>query len=152
MRVNTSQREQYGATVHLFIGMGCNPCKITSMPLIFTIDLRTIYRGLDNLFLFKSVSFSTAKPKLLHVELWSWFILLSDHAFHIVHSFIPRPKVPVNVLYLENMLVVFLRTFKRRRPPTIVFSSFGHYLHSSASLRAEAFPSGNSFGIYSYFL
>jgi hypothetical protein len=36
------------------------------MPLIFTIDLQTIYRGLDGLFLFKSVSFSTAKPKLLH--------------------------------------------------------------------------------------
>jgi hypothetical protein len=30
-----------------------------------------------------------------------------------VYNFIPRPKVPVNVLYLENMLVVFLRTFER---------------------------------------
>jgi hypothetical protein len=28
----------------------------------------------------------------------------------------PRPKVPVNVSYMENMLVVFLRTFERRRP------------------------------------
>jgi hypothetical protein len=25
----------------------------------------------------------------------------------------------VNVLYLKNMLVVFLRTFRRRRPPTV---------------------------------
>jgi hypothetical protein len=33
---------------------------------MFTIDLRTIYRGLDSLFLFKSVSFSAAKPKLLY--------------------------------------------------------------------------------------
>jgi hypothetical protein len=66
MRVNISQCEQYGVTVHLFIGTRCSLCKITSMPLIFTIDIRTIYRGLDNLFLFKSVSFSTAKPKLLH--------------------------------------------------------------------------------------
>jgi hypothetical protein len=66
VRVNTSQREQYGVTVHLFIGTGRSLCEITSMPLIFTIDLRTIYRGLDSLFLFKSVSFSTAKPKLLH--------------------------------------------------------------------------------------
>jgi hypothetical protein len=40
VRVNTSQREQYGATVHLFIGTGRNLCKITSMPLIFTVDLK----------------------------------------------------------------------------------------------------------------
>jgi hypothetical protein len=66
VQVNTSQREQYGVTVHLFIGTGCNLCKITSMPFIFTVDLRTIYRGLDSLFLFKSVSFSAAKPKLFY--------------------------------------------------------------------------------------
>jgi hypothetical protein len=63
-RVNTSQREQYGGIVHLFIGTGHNLCKITFMPFMFTIDLRTIYRGLDNLFLFKSVSFSATVPKL----------------------------------------------------------------------------------------
>jgi hypothetical protein len=56
-RVNTSQREQYGGTVHLFIGTGRSLCKITFMPFMFTIDLRTIYRGLDSLFLFKSVPF-----------------------------------------------------------------------------------------------
>jgi hypothetical protein len=66
VRVKTSQREQYGVTVHLFIGTVHSLCKITSMPLIFTIDLRTIYRGLDSLFLFKSISFSIAKSKLLH--------------------------------------------------------------------------------------
>jgi hypothetical protein len=31
---------------------------------MFTIDLRTIYRGLDSLFLFKSVPFSVAESKL----------------------------------------------------------------------------------------
>jgi hypothetical protein len=66
MRVNKSQCERYSVTVHLFIGTGRSPCKITFMPFMFTIDLRTIYRGLDSLFLFKSVSFSAAKPKLLH--------------------------------------------------------------------------------------
>jgi hypothetical protein len=64
--VITSQREQYGATVHLFIGTGRSLCKITSKPSTFVIDLRIIYRGLDSLFPFKSVSFSTVKPKLLH--------------------------------------------------------------------------------------
>jgi hypothetical protein len=63
-RVNTSQREQYGGTVHLFIGTRRNLCEITFMPFMFTIDLRTIYRGLDSLFPFKSVPFSAAEPKL----------------------------------------------------------------------------------------
>jgi hypothetical protein len=63
-RVNTSPREQYRGTVHLFIGTRRSLCKITFMPFMFTIDLRTIYRGLDSLFLFKSVSFFAAESKL----------------------------------------------------------------------------------------
>jgi hypothetical protein len=63
-RVNTSQREQYGGAIHLFIGTGRSLCKITFMPFMFTIDLRIIYRGLDSLFLFKSVPFSATEPKL----------------------------------------------------------------------------------------
>jgi hypothetical protein len=43
VRVNTSQREQYSATIHLFIGTGRSLCKITSKPLTFVIDLRIIY-------------------------------------------------------------------------------------------------------------
>jgi hypothetical protein len=66
VRVNTSQREQYGVTVHLFIDTGRSLCRITSMPFMFTIDLGTIYRGLDSLFLFKSVSFSAAEPKVIY--------------------------------------------------------------------------------------
>jgi hypothetical protein len=53
--VNTSQREQYGGTVHLFIGTGHNPDKITFMPLITNHDYDTNYQGLCSLFLFKSV-------------------------------------------------------------------------------------------------
>jgi hypothetical protein len=66
VRVYTGQGEQYDVTVHLFIGTGRSLCRITLMPLAFTIDLGIIYRGLDNLFPFKSVSFSIAKPKLFH--------------------------------------------------------------------------------------
>jgi hypothetical protein len=33
-----SQREQYGDTVHLFIGTGRSPCKITPMPFTFAND------------------------------------------------------------------------------------------------------------------
>jgi hypothetical protein len=64
-RANTSQREQYGGTVHLFIGTERSLCKITFMSFMFTIDLRTIYRGLDSIFLFKSVPFSVTELKLL---------------------------------------------------------------------------------------
>jgi hypothetical protein len=63
-RMNTSQREQYEGIVHLFIGTGRSLCEITFMSFMFTIDLRTIYRGLDSLFLFKSVPFSATEPKL----------------------------------------------------------------------------------------
>jgi hypothetical protein len=52
-----SQREQYRSTVHLFIGTGRSPCKITSRPFAFDNNSIVIYRGLDSLFLFKSVSF-----------------------------------------------------------------------------------------------
>jgi hypothetical protein len=41
-QVNTSQREQYRGTVHLFIGTWQSLCKITFMPFMFTTDLRTI--------------------------------------------------------------------------------------------------------------
>ena len=34
-----SQREQYESTVHLFIGMGRSPCKITLMPFTFVMTL-----------------------------------------------------------------------------------------------------------------
>jgi hypothetical protein len=51
-----SQREQYGNNVHLFIGTGRSPCKITSRPFAFDNNSIVIYLGLDSLFLFKSVS------------------------------------------------------------------------------------------------
>jgi hypothetical protein len=53
--VNTNQHEQYGVTVHLFIGMGHSLDKITFMPLITNHDYDTNYQGLYSLFLFQSV-------------------------------------------------------------------------------------------------
>jgi hypothetical protein len=52
----TMQHEQYRGTVHLFIGMGRSPDKITSVSLITNYDHNTDYQGLYSLFLFKSVS------------------------------------------------------------------------------------------------
>jgi hypothetical protein len=59
-----SQREQYGSTVHLFIGTRRSPCKITPMPFIFANNSIIIYQGLNSIFPFKSVLFSVITPKL----------------------------------------------------------------------------------------
>jgi hypothetical protein len=53
--VTTNQREQYGVTVHLFIGTGRSPGEITFMSLTFTINHKASYRGLSGLFSFKLV-------------------------------------------------------------------------------------------------
>jgi hypothetical protein len=59
-----SQREQYGGTVHIFIDTGYNPYKITYMPFTFDGNSIVIYRGLNGLFIFKSVPLSAIMPKL----------------------------------------------------------------------------------------
>jgi hypothetical protein len=46
-----------GGTVHLFIGTGHSPCKITSMPFTFANDFKVVHWGLNSLFPFKSVLF-----------------------------------------------------------------------------------------------
>jgi hypothetical protein len=116
-RASTSQREQYGGTIHLFIGTGRSLCEITFMPFMFTIDLRTICRGLDSLFLLKSVPFSATESKLPCVQLRRWFNLRSDPAFHIVCSFIPSLKVPVHILCLENIVNHVFEDLQKTKAP-----------------------------------
>jgi hypothetical protein len=41
----SSPCEQYGSTVHLFIGTGRSPCKITPMPFTFANNSIVIHRG-----------------------------------------------------------------------------------------------------------
>jgi hypothetical protein len=43
-RAITMQREQYGVTVHLFIGTGRSPDKITFMSLTFTVNHKASYQ------------------------------------------------------------------------------------------------------------
>jgi hypothetical protein len=42
VRMNTTQREQYRGTVHLFIGTGRNPVKITFMSLMTSYNMTQI--------------------------------------------------------------------------------------------------------------
>jgi hypothetical protein len=55
-------------TVHLFIGTGRSPCKITSRPFAFANNSIVIHRSVDSLFPFKSVSFflSSCRSSLAH--------------------------------------------------------------------------------------
>ena len=130
-RAITIQREQYGVTVHLFIGAGRSPDKITFMSLTFTVNLKVICQGLSSLFPFKSVSYST------------FIIMLSRSSFSYsfdVHSSYLRVVFPYHVYlrlkaksscnslyYTKNILVTFLRTFERGRPPTIPLQDEGIY-------------------------
>jgi hypothetical protein len=63
-KASTSQCEQCGGTVHLFIDTGHIPCKITSRPFTFANNFKVIHRGLNSLFPFKSVPFSVVMSKL----------------------------------------------------------------------------------------
>jgi hypothetical protein len=104
VRVNTSQREQYGGTVHLFIGTGHSPDKITFMPLITNHDYNTIYQGLCSLFLIKSVL-----PFVLSVSSCrSSFSCIFDIHLHVTPTCLLSCR---RCFCLEDLR-------RRRRPPT----------------------------------
>ncbi len=104
----SNPREQYWGTVHLFIGTGRSPCKITSRPFAFDNNSIVIYRGLDSLFLFKSVSsfLPSCRSFLAH----SFGSVPSFVLFMFLHPAIltcPKgscPKVPAHVLYSRNIV------------------------------------------------
>jgi hypothetical protein len=97
-----SQREQYESTVHLFIGMGRSPCKITSRPFALDNNSIVIYRGLDSLFLLKSVSFflPTCRSSLAH----SFSFVPSFVLLVFLHTAILTPKVPAHVLHSRKIV------------------------------------------------
>jgi hypothetical protein len=98
-----SQREQYGSTVHLFIGTGRSPCKITPMPFTLANNSIVIQRGLNSLFPFKSVSFSAITPKLPCAQLRLCAILRILCASSHCGSDLSL-KVPVHVSYSRNIV------------------------------------------------
>ena len=54
-RMNTSQREHYGGTIHLFIGTGHSLCGFTFTSFTNDYNHDTDYHGPIGLFIFKSV-------------------------------------------------------------------------------------------------
>jgi hypothetical protein len=120
----TSQREQYGNTIHLFIGTGRSPCKITSKSFAFNNNSIVIYLGLASLFLFKSVSsfLPSCRSSLAHnfgsvpsfvlfpcfFTLWALIRRsLSTHytpeaLLNHVFEDLRKPKAPNNALLMQN--------------------------------------------------
>jgi hypothetical protein len=96
-----NQREQYGDTVHLFIGTGHSPYRITFMPFTFGNNSIVIHRGLNGLFIFKSVSFSATTPKLSRSHLRRCINLRIILGFSYCDTD-SSPKIPVHTLYSRN--------------------------------------------------
>jgi hypothetical protein len=88
-----SQREQYRSTVHLFIGTGCSPCKITHMPFTFVNDSIVTRRGLNSLFLL------------------SRFLFLLTCRSSPVRSFGPAPTFIFFVLAFHVVVLIRVRRY-----------------------------------------
>ena len=122
-----SQREQYGSTVHLFIGTGRSPCRITLMPFTFINNSIVILRGLICLFIFKSVPFSAIMPKLFCAQLRDHLILRHDRppshssfvlTRHLYTHNLMSEDTCSHISLGKHCQIMFLRTFGSRRPPT----------------------------------
>jgi hypothetical protein len=97
----SSQRAQYGGTVQLFIGTGHSPYKITFMPFTLGSNSIVIHRGLNSLFIFKSVSFSATTPKLSRSHLRRCINLRIALGFSYC-DIDSSPKIHVHTLYSRN--------------------------------------------------
>jgi hypothetical protein len=99
------QREQYGGTVHLFIGTRYSPDKITFVSLTTNHNHDTNYQGLSGLFLFKSVL-----PFVSSVSsCWSSFNCSFGMYLHVVPACISSCR---RCFCLEDLR-------RRRRPPPL---------------------------------
>jgi hypothetical protein len=121
--VITIQRKQYGVTVHLFIGMGRNPDKITFMSLTFAASHKASYQGLRHLFPFRSVSSFTFIIILSRSSFGHSFgVRLSS--FQVVspyHAYLHRKAETsyIGLCYTKKHISHVFRTFGRGRPPTV---------------------------------
>jgi hypothetical protein len=92
-----SQRAQYRVTVHLFIGTGRNPCKITPMPFTSGNNSIIILRGLNSLFIFnhaEALLQTASAPRHPPYP----FCASSRCGFN------SGPKIPVHTLYSRNIV------------------------------------------------
>jgi hypothetical protein len=117
----TIQREQYSVTVHLFIGVGRDPDKITFMSLIFTVNHKASYQGLSSLFSFKSVPSFTIVIILSRSSFSHSFGVLSS-CFQVVSSYHTylhlKAETSYNSLcYTEKHISHIFEDFRKRKAP-----------------------------------
>jgi hypothetical protein len=143
--VITIQREQYGATVHLFIGTGRGPDKITFMSLTLIYFYNTKHQGLNSLCPF-SVNIMPSlhhyvKAKAPWLQLRRSFLLSSGFIFILLCKRNLHLEIEAscnNPCHTENIQsVTFLRTFEGRRPPTVAPRSIDLFLYNKFRLQRE---------------
>jgi hypothetical protein len=98
---------------------------------MFTIDLRTIYRGLNSLFSLSRFLFLLLSRSFLEHSFGidSTFVpidLRPDHAFHIVDSFVPSLKVPVHIFHLENIVNHVFEDLQKTKAPNNIYIKIVH--------------------------
>jgi hypothetical protein len=119
-----SQREQYRNIVHLFIGTGRSPYKITLMPFTFINNSMVILRGLIWLFIFKSVSpfCCHAKAPLhiaswsFHPSSWSFSISVKLRLDHVLYTRNLVPKIPAYILR-KHCQITFFEDLRKPKAP-----------------------------------
>ena len=121
----SNPREQYESTVHLFIGTGRSPCKITSRPFAFDNNSTVIHRGLDSLFLFKSVSF-----------------FLSSCRSFLAHSFGSVPSF-VSLVHLHTVILTKVRRVQVRRYLLMYYTPETLLNHVFEDLRMSKAPNSS---------
>jgi hypothetical protein len=119
----TIQREHHSVTVHLFIGTGRSSGKIAFMSLTFTVNHKASYQELSSLFSFRSVPSFTIVIMLSRRSFSHSFgarspFLQTAPPYH-AHLHLIVEASCNSLCYTKNMLVEFLRTFGRGRPPTL---------------------------------
>jgi hypothetical protein len=121
-----SQRGQYESTVHLFIGMGHSPCKITSRPFTFVNNSIVIHQGLDGPFPFKSVSF-----------------FLSTCRSSLAHSFVSVPS-SVSLVLLRIVILTYVRRVQVRRYLFMYYTPETSLNHIFEDLRRSKAPNNGT--------
>jgi hypothetical protein len=113
------------------IGTGHSLGKITFMSLTSSVSQKVSCRGLSSLFPFRLVSFSTTV--LVLCQSFSIHGFGAGSSFFQIAPFILCTPLSQSrsflwqYIVLKNMLVVFLRTFRRWRPPTQFLSPNASY-------------------------
>jgi hypothetical protein len=147
-RVITIQREQYGGTIHLFIGTGHSPGEITYISLTLIHFYNTKHQGLSSLCPFSVIimlglhHYIKVEAPWLHLR--RSFLLPTGFIFTLLHkrNFHPEGEVSCNnPCHTKNIRsVTFLRTLGGRRPPTVAPRSIDLFLCNKFILRREQRP------------